>query len=100
MSLLRTEFDVTCPCCRSTLVIDQGLQRVVRHVVVERTDGPKLDDAQVILAQEKARREALFEKSLVAERTRGDALSQRFEDALKQAQQEPITKPTRDFDLD
>ena len=29
MSLLRTEFDVTCPCCGSTLVIDQGLQRVL-----------------------------------------------------------------------
>ena len=30
----------------------------------------------------------------------GDALSRRFEEALKQARQEPITKPTRDFDLD
>lgn len=82
------------------LVIDQGLKRVVRHVEPERGDKPKLDEAQSILAQDKARREALFEKSVVAERTRGDALSKRFEDALKQAQDEPITKPTRAFDLD
>jgi len=27
-------------------------------------------------------------------------LSRRFEEALKQAQKEPITKPSRDFDLD
>jgi hypothetical protein len=27
-------------------------------------------------------------------------LSKRFEEALRQANQEPITKPTRDFDLD
>ncbi len=100
MSLLDTEFDVTCPCCRSTLVIDHGLKRVVRHVEVERADKPKLDDAHDILAQEQARREALFEKSVASERTRGDALSKRFEDALKQAQDEPLTKPTRDFDLD
>jgi len=100
MSLLRTEFDVTCPCCRSTLVIDQGLQRVVRHVEPERTDKPELNEAQNILAQEKARVEALFAKSVQSERTRGDALSKRFEDALKQAQDEPITKPTRAFDLD
>ena len=100
MSLLRTEFDVTCPCCKSTLVIDQGLQRVVRHVEPERADKPQLDEAQNILAQEKARREALFAKSVESERTRGDALSKRFEDALKQAQDEPITKPTRAFDLD
>jgi hypothetical protein len=37
---------------------------------------------------------------VAAERTRGDALSKRFEEALKQANNEPITKPTRDFDLD
>ena len=82
MSLLHTEFDVTCPCCRSTLVIDHGLKRVVRHVEAERTDKPKLDEAQDILAQEQARREDLFEKSVVSERTRGDALSKRFEAVL------------------
>jgi hypothetical protein len=100
MSLLGTEFEVICPCCGGTLVIDQGLQRVVRHVEPERADKPQIDEAHNILAQEKARVEALFEKSVVAERTRGDALSKRFEDALKQAQDEPITKPTRAFDLD
>lgn len=100
MSLLATEFEVICPCCGGTLVIDQGLRRVVRHVEPERADKPQLDEAHNILAQEKARREALFEKSAAAERTRGDVLSKRFEDALKQAQDEPITKPTRAFDLD
>lgn len=100
MGRLRTEFDVTCPCCQSTLVIDEGLQRVVRHVEPVRTDKPELDDAHRILAEEQARREALFEKSVLSERHRGDALSKRFEDALKQAQAEPVSKPTRDFDLD
>lgn len=100
MGRLRTEFEVTCPCCQSTLVIDEGLKRVLRHVAPERADKPVLDEAQRILAEERARREALFEKSVQAERTRGDVLAQRFEDALKQARDEPISKPTRDFDLD
>jgi hypothetical protein len=100
MAPLRTEFEITCPCCQSTLVIDGGLKRVVRHVEPERLDKPKLDDAHQILADAKARREALFEQSVQSERTRGDALSKRFEDALKQASQEPVTKPARDFDLD
>ena len=60
----------------------------------------ELSDAQRILADEKARREAAFEQSFNTERTKGDALSKRFEEALKQAKDEPITKPTRDFDLD
>ena len=100
MGRLRTEFEVTCPCCKSTLVIDEGLKRVLRHVEPERADKPELDEAQRILAEEQARRESLFEQSVQAERTRGDVLSKRFEDALKQARDEPVTKPTRDFDLD
>ncbi len=100
MGKLRTEYDVTCPCCRSTLVIDEGLKRVVRHVEPERADKPELDDAHRILADAKARRDALFEQSVQSERTRGDALSKRFEEALKQAKDEPVTKPSRDFDLD
>ena len=100
MGKLRTEYDVTCPCCQSVLVIDEGLKRVVRHTEPERADKPKLDEAHRILADAKARREALFEQSVQSEKTRGDALSKRFEEALRQARDEPITRPSRDFDLD
>ena len=100
MSKLRTEYEVTCPCCQSTLVIDEGLKRVVRHVQPERADKPKIDEAHSILAAEKARRDALFEQSVQSEKTRGDALSKRFEEALRQAKDEPVSKPQRDFDLD
>jgi hypothetical protein len=100
MSKLGTEYEVTCPCCQSTLVIDEGLRRVVRHVEPERADKPKIDEAHRILAEQKARRDAIFEQSVQSEKTRGDALSRRFEEALKQAQDEPVAKPHRDFDLD
>ena len=100
MPPLRTEFEVTCPCCQATLVVDAGLKRVVRHVQAERADKPKLDEAHRILADEKARRDSLFEQSVQSEKTRGDVLSKRFEEALKQAREEPVTKPSRDFDLD
>jgi hypothetical protein len=97
---LKSEFETACPCCRATLVVDVNLKRVVRHEDPVRGDRPELSDAQRILAQEAERREAIFQESVAAERTRGDALSRRFEEALKQANQEPITKPARDFDLD
>jgi hypothetical protein len=97
---LKSEFDVTCPCCHATLVIDTNLRRIVRHEEPVRADKPELSDAQRILAEEAARRESLFQQSVAAEKTRGDALSKRFEEALRQARDEPITKPTRDFDLD
>ena len=97
---LKSEFPVTCPCCHSTLVVDSNLRRVVRHDEPVRGDRPELNDAQRILADEAARREALFQQSVAAEKGRGDALSRRFEEALRKANDEPITKPTREFDLD
>ena len=100
MAKLKSELEVLCPCCGATLVIDTNLGRVIEHREPEREDKPDLDAAQKILADEQARREAIFQQSVEAEKTRGDALSRRFEEALKQARQEPITKPKRDFDLD
>jgi hypothetical protein len=100
MTKLTSEFEVACPCCSATLVIDTNLKRVIRHVEPPSANRPELDNAHKILADEAARRESLFQQSFAAEKNRGDALSKRFEEALRQAKDEPITKPTRDFDLD
>ena len=100
MAKLKSEIEVACPCCQATLVIDVNLGRVVSHQVPDRGDKPELTEAGRILAAEAARREALFDQSMESEKTRGDALARRFEEALKQANTEPITKPMRDFDLD
>ena len=70
------------------------------HKEPDRGNKPELSDAQRILAEEERRREAIFQQSVESEKTRGDALSKRFEEALRQARQEPVTRPRRDFDLD
>ena len=100
MAKLKSEMELTCPCCGSTLVVDINLGRIVAHREPERADKPELNDAAQILAAQAARRESLFEQSVEAEKSRDDALSRRFEEALKQAKNEPISKPLRDFDLD
>jgi hypothetical protein len=100
MARLKSEIEVACPCCHSTLVVDLNLGRVISHKEPERTDKPELSDAQRILADEAARREAIFQQSVDSEKTRGDALSRRFDEALRQAREEPVTRPSRDFDLD
>jgi hypothetical protein len=97
---LQSEREVQCPCCGATLVVDLNLGRIISHKEPASGLNIELSDAQRILSDEKARREAAFEQSFNTERTKGDALSRRFEEALKQAKEEPITKPTRDFDLD
>ena len=97
---LQSERNIVCPCCNAVLVIDLNLGRVISHSEPSSGVEIELSDAERILADAKARRDAAFEQSFNTERTKGDALSKRFEEALKQAKEEPITKPTRDFDLD
>ena len=101
MAKLKSELELPCPCCGAILLIDVNLGRIVSHKEPVREDMPDLDAAQRILADEKARREAAFLQSVEAEKTRGDALSKRFEEALRQARDEPAgPPPKRTFDLD
>jgi hypothetical protein len=100
MARLKSELEVTCPCCSAILVVDTNLGRVVEHRDPPNPDRPELNDAQRILAEQAARRDALFEQSVQNEKGKGDALSKRFEEALKEANKEPISKPLRGFDLD
>jgi hypothetical protein len=100
MSRLQSEFSVSCPCCRATLVVDGNLKRVVSHQ--EKRTGPErdLDDAHRLLRDEAARREAIFQQSVEAERHRGSDLDRRFQEALEQARLGPLSRPSRDFDLE
>lgn len=100
MAKLKSELELLCPCCGAALVVDTNLGRIVSHREAERSDKPELTEAHRILAAEAARREALFEQSVEAEKGRGDALARRFEEALRQASTEPVSRPARDFDLD
>ena len=100
MARLKSELEVACPCCQTVLVIDTNLGRVVSHAEPDRGNKPELSNAQGILAAEAARRESIFQQSVESEKTRGDALSKRFDEALRQAKDEPVTRPARDFDLD
>lgn len=100
MAKLQSELEIACPCCHTVLVIDTNLGRVVSHQEPDRGNKPELSDAQRILAAEAERREAIFQQSVNSEKHRGDALSKRFDEALRQAKEEPVTKPMRDFDLD
>lgn len=100
MARLKSELEITCPCCNAILVVDTNLGRVVDHREPPNPNRPELSDAQKILAEAEARRNAIFEQSVQDHKTRGDALSKRFEEALKEAKKEPVSKPLRNFDLD
>ena len=56
---LKSEFEVTCPCCQAALVIDTNLRRIVRHVEPATGDKPELSDAHRLVAEEARTKDAV-----------------------------------------
>lgn len=100
MAKLTSEREMACPCCGAVLTVDINLGRIISHDPPVNPERPELDNAQKILAAQAAKRDALYEQSFQAEKNKGDALSKRFEEALREAKKEPVSKPLRGFDLD
>ena len=92
---------VTCPCCESTLTIDTALAAVLAH---KAPPSPQpvthLKDARKMLKEEANRRDAKYQQMLEAEKSKGKVLDRKFQELLKKAKEEPITKPLKDIDLD
>jgi hypothetical protein len=94
-------FDVVCPSCQAKLRVDPGLRAVLSHEPPPEPRSVKdLGEAVKGLKSEAAQRQARFEESLKAEKGKKDLLDRKFQDALKRAKGEPITRPVRDIDLD
>jgi hypothetical protein len=59
-----------------------------------------LDQAAALLKEQAARREAIFRQSSEDVKIQSQLLERKFEAALEKNKDAPVTKPTRDIDLD
>ena len=92
---------ITCPCCSARLSVDSELHKVISHEPPRKqASAVDLDRAAEMLKEQEARREALFQQSAEDMKTRARVLERKFEAALEKSKDEPVTKPTRDIDLD
>ena len=97
----RATIEVECPACGARLKIDLALGEVIGHELPARRSEPRdLQRVSQLLEEEKTRREALFQKSTEAEKSKPDILERKFEEALRKSKGEPVTRPHRDIDLD
>lgn len=97
----RRTIEVKCPCCSAQLTVDAQLGKVIAHEPPPKhSNAPDLDDVAHLLEQEKTRREAIFQQSTSDEKIKSQVLERKFEESLKKAKDQPITRPTRDIDLD
>ena len=87
MARLKSERELTCPCCGATLVVDLNLGRIVSHDAPPSANRPELSEADRILADQAARREALFAQSVQNEKNKGDALSQALRGGAEESEE-------------
>jgi hypothetical protein len=93
--------EVVCPCCGARLKIDKALGKVIHHAAPPKHTKPlDIEHPAQLLEKEKARREALFKQSSEEEKLKSQLLERKFEEALKKSKDEPVSRPTRDIDLD
>jgi hypothetical protein len=82
-----TNFEITCPCCEATLVIDRLSGEVLLHKEKEkRGPGGSLDAMVAGLETQKSEAAKRFEKQLDAQKDRARLLEEKFKAALQQAE--------------
>ena len=92
---------VECPCCGALLIIDAKLGKVLRHEDPPQKRGSlDLDGVQDLLKEQARRREEIFQQSSADLKIQSELLDRKFAEALEKSKDSPVTKPTRDIDLD
>jgi hypothetical protein len=102
MSNTRTNtIQVVCPCCSATLTIDPTLSVVLNHKLPPKPQLiAELKNAANFVKEEATRRDEKYQQIVEAEKNKSKVLEAKFQELLKKAKEEPITKPIKDIDLD
>ena len=79
-------FEITCPCCQATLVIDRLSGEVLLHKVREVKTTGSLESMVAGLETQKSEAEKRFERQLESQKDRARILEEKFKAALEQAE--------------
>jgi hypothetical protein len=94
---------VTCPGCHGELTVDAATGEVLFHRPAKAplAGGKDFDSLLAGLDDGKARAEERFEREVAAMKDRGRLLDEKFQEALRRAEEDPDTgPPKRPWDLD
>lgn len=96
-----TTIQVACPCCGATLTVDPALPAVLDHKLPPKPQIiGQMKDAANFVREEATRRDEKYQQIAEAEKNKGKVLDRKFQELLKKAKEEPLTKPIKDIDLD
>lgn len=84
---MATNFEIICPCCESTIVIDRLTGEVLLHKAKEKRAGGSFESMVAGLETQKSEAAKRFERQLESQKDRSRILEERFKEALQRAEQ-------------
>jgi hypothetical protein len=100
MSLMSKNFEIVCPGCEATIIVDGVSGEVLLHKPRERKPGAGSLEAMVSsLESQKSEAAKRFEKQLESQKDRSRILEEKFKEAMQRADRSD-TKPFNPMDYD
>lgn len=92
-------FEITCPCCESLIVVDRISGEVLLHKVKERKATGSIESMVAGLETQKNEMQARFDREIASQKDRARLLEEKFKEALQRAEKSetPVVNP---MDLD
>ena len=79
-------FEILCPCCSATLVVDRISGEVLLHKAKETRTTGSLESMVAGLEAQKSEAAKRFDKQLESQKDRGRILEEKFKEALERAE--------------
>ena len=92
-------FEILCPCCEATIVVDRLSGEVLLHKAKETKSGLSLESMVSNLETQKSEMAKRFDKNLESQKDRARILEERFKEALQRAEKSD-KPPINPMDLD
>lgn len=93
------KFTILCPCCEATLIIDAQTGALLSHEEKKKVLG-SFEDLKENLVKQKEARENIFAQEMSSMKDRERLLEEKFKEAMKRAENEPLTPYKNPLDLD
>ena len=92
-------FEIVCPCCEATIVVDRISGEVLLHKAKEVRASGSLESMVSNLETQRTEAERRFERQLESQKDRARLLEERFREALERAEKSD-KKPINPMDMD
>jgi len=96
---MANNFEITCPECEATIVIDRVSGEVLLHKPKEKKTSLSLEAMVSNLEAQKSEAAKRFDKQIESQKDRARILEERFKEAMQRAEKDD-TKPFNPMDYD